>query len=60
VIPTREPFGLEVPGTSGNAPTVTVGGLPGTEREATTLWLASVPALHGLLNGIGANPAVRR
>ena len=49
VIPIRVPRGTPVPGARGTAPTSGAGGFPGIANESTTLWLASVPLLHGLL-----------
>ena len=60
VMPTRAPFGKTVPGTNGCAPTVTLGGLPGTESDATTLWLGKVCLLQGAFRGTVAKPAVLR
>jgi hypothetical protein len=48
------------PGLKGTAPTRTSGAVPGSASDETTLWLASVPMLHGVLRETGANPAARK
>ena len=49
-----------MPGLRGRAPTRTSGAFPGVARDATTLWLATVPLLHAALRLTGTIPAVRR
>ena len=60
VTPIGVPVVTVAPGLKGTAPTRTSGALPGIASDETTLWLASVPLLHGVLRETGANPAARR
>ena len=58
------PIGVRVatvaPGFKGTAPTRTSGAVPGIASDETTLWLASVPLLHGVVRETNVNPASRR
>ena len=45
------------PGFNGTAPTRTSDPLPASHSDATTLWLASVPLLHGVFRPIAGRPA---
>src|ERR1700722_8696700 len=56
-MPTRVPGGTAAPGFNGTAPTRTSGSWPATHNDATTLWLASVPLLHGVFRPTAGSPA---
>ncbi len=59
MIPTRVPDGTTVPGCKGTAPTRTSGAFPGLDSAAATLWLASVPLLHGVFSAMDGRLAAR-
>ena len=56
-MPTRVPGRTAAPGFKGTAPTRTSGSLPASHSDATTLWLASVPLLHGMFRPTAGSPA---
>ena len=60
LMPTRVPGETATPGLTGTAPTRTSGGFPARASDATTLWLARVPLLHGVFRFTDVNPAARR